>query len=165
MKTSTAGQRCFAHGIEQIGESKLIQEGSKFLNVHKTNHNDTKGDSVESTDLGMYIPTGKGYGYPPRMFTDPEAAANLTDSDTRDSMIEGPKIRGYVGNYCEDCMTKWPRCICKPESDWDDDYTYSVKTQTDSTPNVENDKHPLPSDWSDQENFWNGKTYEKSRTP
>ena len=34
----------------------------------------------------------------------------------------------------------------------------------DSPLHVENEKHPLPSDWSDQENFWNGKAYEKSRT-
>ena len=37
--------------------------------------------------------------------------------------------------------------------------------QTDSPSNKDqNDKHPLPSDWSDQETFWKGKEYEKSRT-
>ena len=71
-----------------------------------SNHDDTKGDSVESIDSGMYIPTDKGLGYPLLIFTDPQDAANLTDSDTRDSMMEGPKISNYVGNYCEDCMTK-----------------------------------------------------------
>ena len=30
--------------------------------------------------------------------------------------------------------------------------------------NDQNDKHPLPSDWSNQESFWNGNEYEKSRT-
>ena len=115
--------------------------------------------------MGIYIPTGKGLGYPPLIFTDPKVAANLTDSDTRDNVTEGPQISNYVGNYCKDCVTKWPRCLCKPESDWDDDHTYSVKTQMDNPPNVENEKPPIPSDWSDQENFWNGKTYERSRTP
>ena len=95
------------------------------------NSNDTKGDSVESTDLGMYIQTGKGFGYPPVIFTDPEYAAKVHDSDI-DSVIEGPKISSYVGNYCEDCVTKWPRCICKPKSDWDDDQNYIVETQVDS---------------------------------
>ena len=33
----------------------------------------------------------------------------------------------------------------------------------DNSNNKQNDNHP-PSDWSDQENFWNGKTYEKTRS-
>ena len=47
--------------------------------------------TVETTDLGMYILAGKGFGYPPLIFTDPKVAANLTDSDTRDSVTEGPR--------------------------------------------------------------------------
>ena len=46
-------------------------------------NNDTKGDSVESTDSGMYIQTGKGFSYPVLIFTDPEHAANIPDSDFR----------------------------------------------------------------------------------
>ena len=98
------------------------------------------------------------------IFTDPEHAANIPDSDI-DSVTEGPQISSYVGNYCEDCVTKWPRCICKPESDWDDDHNYTVRTQPDSLSNVKNDKNPIPSDLSNQENFWNGKAYEKSTGP
>ena len=49
--------------------------------------------------------------------------------------------------------------------DWDADLIDI--TQPDS-PNKNNDRddrqeHPLPSDWSEQENFWNGKTYDKGR--
>ena len=116
------------------------------------NSNDTRGDSVKSTDSGTCIPTGKGFNYPPLIFTDPEHAANIPDRDI-DSITEGPQISSYVGSYCEDCVTKWPRCICKPESDWDDDQNYIVETQMDSPSNVKNDRHPIPSDWSDQENF------------
>ena len=29
------------------------------------NSNDIRGDSIESTDSGMCIPTGKGFNYPP----------------------------------------------------------------------------------------------------
>ena len=53
---------------------------------------------------------------------------------------------------------KWPRCLCKPESDWDDDLTYMAKTQIEGQSNEE---YPVPSDWSDQERFWTGKTYEE----
>ena len=108
----------------------------------------------------MCILTGKAFSYQPLIFTDPKYAANIPDSDI-DSMKERPQISSYVGDYCEDCVTKWSRCICKPESDWDDDQNYTVRTQTDSLSNVENNRHPIPSDWSDQENFWNGKVSEK----
>ena len=93
------------------------------------------GVTVESTDSGMCIPTGNGFNYPPLIFTDPEHAANIPDSDI-ECVTEGPQISSHVGNYCEDCVTKWPRCICKPESDWDDDQNYIVMTQTDSPSDV-----------------------------
>ena len=35
----------------------------------------------------------------------------------------------------------------------------------DSPSNVENNKPPIPSDWSDQEDFWKDKAYEKSTAP
>ena len=35
-----------------------------------------------STDSGTYIPTGKGVGYPPKIFTNPKVAENVTHSDT-----------------------------------------------------------------------------------
>ena len=118
---------------------------------------------MDSTDAGMYIPTGKGLGYPPLIYTDPKVAANLTDSDARNSETEGHQI-DFIGEYCKVCISKWPRCICKPESDWDNDHMYVDKEQVDSPPHAENKEHPLPLDWSNQENFWNGKAYEKSRT-
>ena len=60
------------------------------------------------------------------------------------------------------CISKWLKCICKPSSDWYEDLI--DVTQTDNPSNKDNnDKHSLPSDWSDKENFCNGKTYEKTR--
>ena len=119
---------------------------------------------MKSTDSEMCIQTGTGFNYPPLIFIDPEHAANIPDSDI-DSVTERPQISSYVGDYCEACVTKWPRCICKPESDWDDDQNYIVMTQTNSLSDVKNDRHPIPSDLSNQENFWNGKAYEKSTVP
>ena len=78
-----------------------------------SNDDDTSGDSVGSTDSGMCILTGKGYSYPPLIFTDPEYATNIPDSDI-DSVTERPQLTSYVGDYGEDCVTKWSRCICRP---------------------------------------------------
>ena len=88
----------------------------RHIQSPNSNNNDTKGDSVESTDAETYIQTGKGFSFPPLIFTDPEHAANMPHSDM-DCVTERPQLDSYVGDYCEDCVTKWSRCICKPESD------------------------------------------------
>ena len=46
--------------------------------------------TVESMDSGTCIPTGKGYSCLPLIFTDPEHATNIPDSDTIDSVTEKP---------------------------------------------------------------------------
>ena len=75
----------------------------------------------------MYIPTGNGRGYPPKIFTNPnyiQNSVNLSDSDAE-----------IVAS--------------KPASDWDEDRT--DLTQVDEN-NSKQDKNPLPSDWIDEEN-------------
>ena len=64
---------------------------------------------------------GKGMGYLLKFFTDPKAAETLINSDTGDdSETENPHI-SFIGDCCSACINKWPRCICKPGSDWDED--------------------------------------------
>ena len=57
------------------------------------NNNNTQTDSVESTNSGTCIHVGKGLGYPPLIFTDPDFAAILPDSET-----EGPQTE-LIGKY------------------------------------------------------------------
>ena len=63
-------------------------------------HTQTSNDQDnrhDITDLGTYIPTGKGFGYKPLIYTHPEEAANLTDSDT----IEIPQLNNnFIGEFC-----------------------------------------------------------------
>ena len=56
-----------------------------------SNDDDTRGDSVESTGSGMCILTDKGFSYPHLIFTDPEHAANIPDSDI-DRVTERPQL-------------------------------------------------------------------------
>ena len=84
------------------------------------------------------------------IFTDPEHPTSIPDSETIDSVTERPQLSSYVGDHCEECVTKWSRFICRPESDWDGDQNYRVRTQMDSLSNVENKRHPIPSNWSNQ---------------
>ena len=69
------------------------------------------------------------------------------------------------------CLTRKVRCTCKPMSDWSADLidiTQPDPPNPDSTANNDRDDRQdqvLPSDWSDQDNFWSGKTYDKSQAP
>ena len=89
----------------------------------------------------------------------------VTHSDTgNDSEVKIPPHMPYIGDYCKTCISKWLMCICKPSSDWDENPINIMQTDNPSKKeNNNNDKHPLPSDWSEEENFWNGKDYEKTR--
>ena len=60
------------------------------------------------------------------------------------------------------CISKWSRCICKLGSDWGADPIDITQPNIPSN-NDKGDRCPLPLDWSDQENFWNGTDYEKIR--
>ena len=98
-------------------------------------------------------------GYPPIIFT----SLNYVDSDRDIETI--PLHIPNLDEYCQMCISKKARCICKPLSDWDADL---IDITQPDRPNKNNDrddiqKHPLPSDWSEQKNFWNRKTYDKIR--
>ena len=101
-----------------------------------------------TTDSGTYVPNGYGKGYLPKLFTDTKYSAAQTDTDN-DSETDQLHIP-FLGDYCQTCISKWSRCICKPPSDWDADLIGI--TQPDSP--VNNDK----GDGHPQEDFWNGKT-------
>ena len=70
-------------------------------------------------------------------------------------------------DHCRTCLTEKVRCSCQPMSDWSGGFIDI--TQPDH-PNTDNNKdrddikdQALPSDWTDQDNFWSGKTYDKAR--
>ena len=52
--------------------------------------------------------------------------------------------------------------VCKQGSDWDAD-PIDISQMDSTYNNGKGNSHPLPSDWSDQEKYWNGTAYEKTR--
>ena len=114
--------------------------------------------SLVSTDSGSFITSGYGMGYPPKIFTSP----NYVESDTDIETI--PPHIPNLDEYFQTCISKKTRCICKPLLDWDADLIDIIQPESPNK-NERDDRqgHPLPSDWSDQENFWKRKTYGKVR--
>ena len=72
-------------------------------------------------------------------------------------------------DYCRMCLSRKVGCTCKPMSHWSEDL---IDIPQPDLPNPDNNANndrdngqdqTLPSDWSDQDNFWLGKTYNQVR--
>ena len=110
-----------------------------------------------STDSGTFVNSGQGMGYPPKTFI---------ASDTEEDI---PPHIPDLEDFCRMCLTRKVRCTCKPMFDWSADLidiTQPDHPNPDNTANNDRDDgqdNVLPSDWSDQDNFWLGKAYDKVR--
>ena len=92
----------------------------------------------------MYIPTGDRKGYPPKTFTNPNYLQNGINSDTNSDSDAEPLASGP-----------------KPTSDWDEDLIDLTKVDNASNQN----KNPLPLDWSDDENLGGTAKAQPQATP
>ena len=107
-------------------------------------------------DSGTFINSGQGMGYPLKIFVGSD-----TDKDF-------PPHIPDIEDYCKTCLTRKVRCTCKPTSDLSTDLIDITQPNPPNPDNNANDRddgpdQALPSDWSDQDNFWSGKTYDKVR--
>ena len=108
--------------------------------------------SLDSSTFNNY---GQALGYPPKAFID-------SDPDQ-----EFPPHIPILEDYCRTCLTEKVRCSCQPTSDWSGeliDTTQLAPPNTDTNQDREDvQDNPLLSDWTDQDDFWSGKTYDQVR--
>ena len=86
------------------------------------------------------------------------------DSDTDQDF---PPHIPILQDYCRTCLTEKVKCFCQPTSNWSGeliDITQVAPPNTDTNQDREDiQDNPLPSDWTDQDDFWLGKTYDKAK--
>ena len=108
-----------------------------------------------SLDSGTFINNGQGLGFPPKIFID-------SDMDN-----EFPPHIPILEDYCRTCLREKIRCSCQPTSNWSGeliDVTQPDSPNTDTNQDRDDvQDQALPSNWTDQDNFWLGKTYDKAR--
>ena len=108
-----------------------------------------------SSDSSTFVNHGQGLGYPPNVFKD-------SDSDQK-----FPPHVQILENYCRTCLTEKVRCSYQPTSNWSGeliDTTQLAPPNTDTNQDRDDvQDNPLLSDWTDQDNFWSGKTYDQAR--
>ena len=70
-------------------------------------------------------------------------------------------------DYCRTSLTEKVRCSCQPTSNQSGeliDTTQLAPPNTDTNQDREDvQDNPLPSDWTDQDDLWLGKTYDQAR--
>ena len=74
---------------------------------------------VDSTNSKTDIEDGEGFAYAPKVFTNPEYAAIVPQTETEGSDL-GVVHSNFIGEYCKKCIKKYNRCWCD-KLDWDED--------------------------------------------
>ena len=86
------------------------------------------------------------------------------DSDTDQDF---PPHIPILQDYCRTCLTEKVKCFCQPTSNWSGeliDITQVAPPNTDTNQDREDiQDNPLPSDWTNQDDFWSGKTYDRAK--
>ena len=103
----------------------------------------------------MFINHGQGFWCPPKIFID-----NNTNQE----------FPPHIPILEDDCRTYLPekvRCSCQPTSDWSGELIDNNQLAPPTTDTIQDrediQEHSLPPDWTDQDDFWSGKTYDKAR--
>ena len=82
----------------------------------RTPHREIRSSHENNTASETDVPVGQGFRYPPQVFTDPEYAATIPQTEEEE---EGVSNNKYLGKYCELC-TKCGETYCWCNSlDWE----------------------------------------------
>ena len=133
----------------------LWERVDKRSKIH-TRRSKREVDSEVTTRSETEIQMGKGFAYPPELFTNPEFAKTVPLSDT-DCDIVGVEVANpnFIGEFCSECSPKYNRCWCF-KLDWEDDpvevSTPTVLTETNKTQQLTvtvMPKRQPPPDWAE----------------
>ena len=100
---------------------------------------------VDSTNSETDIQDREGFGYVPKVFTNPNYAATLPQTETECGDLEVVQ-NNFIGEYCEKCIKRHNRCWCD-KSDWEVDLmeVELSKGPTNQNINKTNNTEPLNS--------------------
>ena len=79
---------------------------------HMTTNRQTEDDASE-TD----VPTGQGFRYPPKIFTDPTYTATMTHIESKGEVEQKRKFLGKYCKFCDRCSKT--HCWCN-SSNWEE---------------------------------------------
>ena len=109
----------------------------KRSKIHTMRSTRREVESEITSNSETDIQTGKGFAYPPEIFTNPELAKTISLTDTNNDEVEVTNPN-FVGEFWEECVKKYNRCWCF-KSDWEEDL---IEVETPKAPtNKPNSQH------------------------
>ena len=92
-------QRCYIRSRKRKAPCKMTNMQTK--------------DDASETD----VPTGQGFGYPPKIFTNPTYTATMTHKESKEEVEQKRKFLGKYCKFCDRCSETHCRCN---SSDWEE---------------------------------------------
>ena len=131
-----------------------MEKGKEMQNTFQKKRHLSDSHLNILSDSSTFINQGQGLGYPPKIFLD------------SDSEQEFPPHIPLLQDYCRTCVTEKGQMFLPAHVRLE----WCIDTTQPAPPNMDNNQdsedvqdNPFPSDWTDQDNFWLGKTYDKAR--
>ena len=89
----------------------LWDRAGKRSKIHTRRRTAREVESKITSNSETDIQTGKGFAYPPEIYTNPEFAKTitLTDMDNDEVEVTNPN---FIGEFCRECVKKYNRCWC-----------------------------------------------------
>ena len=88
--------------------------------------------------MGMLV--GQGFRYPPQVFTDPEFAATVPQTEEEEEEVSNNK---FIGKYCDTCMKCGETYHWCSSWDWEEGLLDVENPNADTNPSLEK-KTPSP---------------------
>ena len=107
----------------------------KRSKIHTRRRTRREVESEIRSNSETNIQTGKGFMYPPEIFTNPEFAKTMPLMDTDNDEVEVTNSN-FIGEFCGECIKKYNRCWCF-KSDWEEDL---IEVETPKAP-INNSQH------------------------
>ena len=130
-------QDTYTHTEKYCAWDRANRRSSVQTRRRRTPHREVRSSHEDNTTLETGVAVGQGLRYPPQVFTDPEFAATVPQ--TEEEEVSNNK---FIGKYC-DTYTKCGEtyCWCN-SSDWEEGLLDIENPNTNANPSLE--KTPSP---------------------
>ena len=93
-------QDTYTHTDKYRAWDRADRRSSMQTRRRRTPCREVKSSHDDNTTSETDIPVGQGFRYPPQVFTDPEFAATVPQTEEEEEEVGNNK---FIGNYCDTC--------------------------------------------------------------
>ena len=113
LKIKTTRGKYMLHKDTCMGTERycLWDRADKRSKIHTKRRTAREVELEITSNSKTDIQTGKGFAYPPEIYTNPEFAKTITLTDMDNDEVEVTNLN-FIGEFCKECVKKYNRCWC-----------------------------------------------------